>query len=388
MPERYPADNELLASTQDPGTGVEYIPNGKSPYFLEFRRLVQRTLLAAARANDLRVFVDGDLTVGVRAGDYVIADTPIHFAGAEHVTVPPAATTHLYFDAAGELQLGDALPEQRWTHLPLATVVADATRITAIVDLRGQAFLHVPSLAAMGVSATAARINAALADADDSVTAAALATLTASADSNADALHTHTRLTHTIDGESLVTLANDSHDLDANIALAFSTPNRSGDDVALLPDPTDGLLTQRIAGVTRRLLSATHISAVRPGTLTSSASSTLACVVPFDGRVLRVDLSAGTNLQSSNTFDAVSAVVRVNGSSLTTTPPTLRASDGGGFRSTARGQGVAAAIDAAVRDVHRGDLVTVGFDIAAAGAISVSPSDLAALVVLRPTQSE
>ncbi len=68
MSERYPDDATLLAMEQDAATGVQYIPTGQSPYYLHFRKLVHRLLLACGRANDLRVYQDGDLSVGVRPG--------------------------------------------------------------------------------------------------------------------------------------------------------------------------------------------------------------------------------------------------------------------------------------------------------------------------------
>ncbi len=65
MSERYPSDATLLALSQDDATGVEYIPTGRSPYYLEFRKMLYRLLRATERANDLRVHQDGDLTAGV-----------------------------------------------------------------------------------------------------------------------------------------------------------------------------------------------------------------------------------------------------------------------------------------------------------------------------------
>ncbi len=163
MPERYPDDATLLALAQDPTTGVEYIPTGRSPYFLEFRRLVQRTLLAAQRANDLRVYQDANLTVGVRPGRCVINNTPIAFAGASSLPVAANNTSYLWLDSTGAVQSATtALPADRTTFVPLACVTAATATITAITDLRSEAFLHAPSLSALGVTATASAINQAV----------------------------------------------------------------------------------------------------------------------------------------------------------------------------------------------------------------------------------
>ena len=67
MAEVYPSDNELLNIESDSDTGVEYIPTGTSPYYLQFRKLLYRLLLSTKRANDLRVYDEGGLDVGVKA---------------------------------------------------------------------------------------------------------------------------------------------------------------------------------------------------------------------------------------------------------------------------------------------------------------------------------
>src|SRR4030042_2596562 len=70
MAEVYPSDNELLNMQSDSETGVEYIATGTAPYYLEFRKLLYRLLLATGRANDLRVYDDGGLDVGVKPGKF------------------------------------------------------------------------------------------------------------------------------------------------------------------------------------------------------------------------------------------------------------------------------------------------------------------------------
>ena len=57
MVEVYPSDNELLNITSDSETGVEYISTGQSPYYLQFRKLLYRLLIAVKRANDLRDYM-------------------------------------------------------------------------------------------------------------------------------------------------------------------------------------------------------------------------------------------------------------------------------------------------------------------------------------------
>ena len=73
MAEVYPSDNELLNLQSDSETGVEYIATGTAPYYVEFRKLLYRLLLASRRANDLRIYDEGGLNIGVKrqvlAGD-------------------------------------------------------------------------------------------------------------------------------------------------------------------------------------------------------------------------------------------------------------------------------------------------------------------------------
>ena len=165
MPERYPDDAMLLALAQDAATGVEYIPTGKSPYFLEARRLTQRSLLAGQRANDLRVYQDGDLAIGVRPGRCVIDNTVIDFVGSTGISVAANNTTHVWLDATGSVTLStSAMPTDRATIVPLARVVTGGGSIVSVTDLRGEAFLHVPSLTALGVTVPATQINQAVND--------------------------------------------------------------------------------------------------------------------------------------------------------------------------------------------------------------------------------
>lgn len=160
MTERYPDDATLLALSEDPVTGVSYIPTGLTPYFLEFRKLVQRTLLATQRANDLRVYQDGDLSVGVRGGRVFIGNTAQDVAGSEGVAVAGNATTHVWVDAAGVVQTGTAgLPGDRTLLVPMAEVVTGTSTIVSITDLRGEAFLHIPSLASLGAEVSVQAVH-------------------------------------------------------------------------------------------------------------------------------------------------------------------------------------------------------------------------------------
>ncbi len=82
MAEVYPSDNELLNMVSDAETGVEFIATGTAPYYMEFRKLLYRLLLASKRSNDLRVYDEGGLDIGVKAGRYWVGTGLVSFAGS------------------------------------------------------------------------------------------------------------------------------------------------------------------------------------------------------------------------------------------------------------------------------------------------------------------
>ena len=130
MAEQYPSDATLLALTQDPATGVEYIATGQTPYHLLFRKLLQRLLLVSERANDMRVYQDSDLTIGIRPGRCFISNASQVYAGATGQVVAANSTTHVWLDTSGNLQIGTSgFPSDRSTFLPLAQVVRPNARL-------------------------------------------------------------------------------------------------------------------------------------------------------------------------------------------------------------------------------------------------------------------
>ena len=294
MPERYPDDATLLALAQDTVTGVDYIPTGKSPYFLEARRLTQRSLLAGQRANDLRVYQDGDLTIGIRSGRCVINDQPIEFIGITGFSIAANATTNVWLDATGAIILSlDTLPTDRSTFVPLAQVVTSGGSISSITDLRGEAFLHIPSLTALGVTVPAAQINQAVTD-----------------------------------------------------------------------------------GVGSQFVSLTH-----EGDLTTSLTDKLMGAVSIGGVISGVELSIGTNLESSNGGDGLSAMVKMNTTTLTIIDPSITAAVGSGPRSTAQGHGTAAVIKTdGTQNVNAGDVLSVDITRTASGTVTTQPAHVVVTV--------
>ncbi len=140
MAEVYPSDNELLNIQSDSETGVEYIPTGTSPYYLHFRKLLYRLLLAARRANDLRVFDDGGLDIGVKAGKFWLGTQLVNYAGSSGNTLADdKPDIYIYLDSQGNLVTDeyDSFPDMAGTpHIRLAVVTTSGGDIASISDSR------------------------------------------------------------------------------------------------------------------------------------------------------------------------------------------------------------------------------------------------------------
>lgn len=140
MSEVYPSDNDLLNLQSDSETGVEYIPTGTAPYYLHFRKLLYRLLLSTCRANDLRVYDEGGLDVGVRAGKFWLGTDLVSYAGSCGNTLADGkAAIYIYLDAQGLLVTDEysSFPSMASTpHVRLAIVTTSGGDITAITDCR------------------------------------------------------------------------------------------------------------------------------------------------------------------------------------------------------------------------------------------------------------
>ncbi len=140
MAEVYPSDNELLNLQTDGETGVEYIPTGTSPYYLQFRKLLYRLLQAARRANDLRVYDEGGLDIGVKGGKFWLGTDLINYNGSTGNTLADdKENIYVYLDSDGNLVVNeyssfpsmDTIP-----HIRLATVSTSSGDIDLITDCR------------------------------------------------------------------------------------------------------------------------------------------------------------------------------------------------------------------------------------------------------------
>ena len=148
MAEVYPSDNELLNMQSDSETGVEYIATGTAPYYLEFRKLLYRLLLAGRRASDLRVYDEGDLEIGVKAGKFWIGTELIDYTGsAGNTLADDKSSIYIYLDSSGDLVSDEysGFPDMgAVAHVRLATITTSGGDITSITDCRAGHNVAVP----------------------------------------------------------------------------------------------------------------------------------------------------------------------------------------------------------------------------------------------------
>jgi hypothetical protein len=149
MAEVYPADNELLNIVSETETGVEYIPTAQAPYYLHFRKLLYRLLLASRRANDLRVYDEGGLDIGVKSGKFWVGTSLVSYGGSSGNTLADdKANIYVYLDSAGSLVTNEytSFPDMAsGVHVRLAVVTTSGGDITSIVDARDYHSISMPA---------------------------------------------------------------------------------------------------------------------------------------------------------------------------------------------------------------------------------------------------
>jgi hypothetical protein len=140
MAEVYPSDNDLLNMQSDSETGVEYIPTGTAPYYLHFRKLLYRLLLAARRANDLRVYDEGGLDVGVKPEKFWLETVLVNYGGSSGNTLADdKSNIYIYLNSSGTLVTNEysSFPDMATTpHIRLAQVCTSDGDIDSIIDCR------------------------------------------------------------------------------------------------------------------------------------------------------------------------------------------------------------------------------------------------------------
>jgi hypothetical protein len=156
MSELYPTTTDInaLSGTSDSEQEVLYPAIAESPYYTSFYKMLYRLLDLARRAGDLRVYKDGDLTFGVRAGSIAVGDTVTTYAGASGQALTDDATNYIYLTGAGVLTVnttGFPAPSAA-AHVRLATVATGTASeagasgsydFVDITDCRGSALASV-----------------------------------------------------------------------------------------------------------------------------------------------------------------------------------------------------------------------------------------------------
>jgi hypothetical protein len=148
MGEAYPSDSELLNLQSDAETGVEYIPTGTAPYYLHFRKLLHRLLLATCRANDLRVYDEGGLDIGVKPGKFWLGTDLVEYTGSTGNTLADNETSiYVYLDGQGNLVTDEysGFPTMaQAAHVRLAIVSTSGGDIVGVTDCRAGHNITVP----------------------------------------------------------------------------------------------------------------------------------------------------------------------------------------------------------------------------------------------------
>jgi len=174
-----------LSGTTDSETDFVYPTIGESPYYTTmFRSLARLLTLTRGPGNALRVYKDGDLTFGVRAGRFMDGATARDYAGAAAQALTNNATNYIYLTAAGTLSVNTSgfPPAGTTPHVPLAAIVTSGGTYDHddTTDYRGRAVFQCASVMTPanantlvgGANADALHVHAAAGLADGAVTVA------------------------------------------------------------------------------------------------------------------------------------------------------------------------------------------------------------------------
>lgn len=144
---------DALSGTTDSDTDAVYPTIGESSYYTTVYRMLNRILLIEKVINELRVFKDGDLTYGIRAGrgSHGTNEYTVSAVAAQALTNDTTNYIWLYV-LSGNLISNintSAFPDPAVTpYIPLATIATGSASIASvsgkydqvdIVDYRGRA---------------------------------------------------------------------------------------------------------------------------------------------------------------------------------------------------------------------------------------------------------
>ena len=136
------SDANALSGTTDSTLDFTWPTIAESPYYTTWYRMFALWKRILEQNPDaLRVYKDGDLTFGVKAGKYFNGDSQVSYSEATGQSLTDNSTNHVYLTAAGTLTVSTTgFPSPYETaHIRLATIVTsggtyDHTDITSYRD--------------------------------------------------------------------------------------------------------------------------------------------------------------------------------------------------------------------------------------------------------------
>ena len=135
-----------LSGTTDSGTGTAFCTIGQAEYYTSdfCKEAINNRILATV--NKLRVVKDGDATFGVWSGEFTDGPTAGNYAGSSGNSLTASSTNYIYLTASGALTVNTTGFPTGVAHVPLATILTDASGefdFSDITDYRGRAIFSV-----------------------------------------------------------------------------------------------------------------------------------------------------------------------------------------------------------------------------------------------------
>jgi len=133
---------DALSGTTHSATDIVFCTIGDSAYYTEdYQKEAVMLRILGQLPSSLRVFKDGDLTFGVRAGYFLDGDTLRTYAGADAQALTDDATNYIYLTSAGVLTVNTTgFPTPSATpHVRLATILTASSVYnadTSVTDYR------------------------------------------------------------------------------------------------------------------------------------------------------------------------------------------------------------------------------------------------------------
>jgi len=130
---------EALSGTTDNELGIPFITKGTGlDWYATYMKMLYTLRNSFFPAGQLRVYKDGDLTVGVYAGKWLNGNAEVSYSGSSSNALTDNATNYVYLTADGTLTINaTGYPDPIITsHIRLARVVTSSGAITNIYDDR------------------------------------------------------------------------------------------------------------------------------------------------------------------------------------------------------------------------------------------------------------